>query len=82
MILDHPKTLKRIDELFVFVSSDADGEGVPAIADGPLMLPLICADRERVDSLREVAAYLGHLSGNKITLVRFSVREDIEVIAP
>ena len=45
-------------------------------------LPLICADRERVDSLREIAKYLGHLSGNKITLVRFSVREDIEVIAP
>ena len=74
MILDHPKTLKRIDELFVFVASDADGDS--------MMLPLVCADRERVDSLREVAKYLGHLSGNRITLVRFSVREELEVIAP
>lgn len=55
MILNHPKTLQRIDEVFVFVASDADGEGVPAFCHGDKWLPLICADKARVDSLREMA---------------------------
>jgi len=82
MILDHPKTIQRIDELFVFVASDADGEGVPAFWNGNFMLPLVCADKARVDSLREIAAQMARESGNKITPVRFSVREELEVIAP
>jgi hypothetical protein len=80
--LNHPKTLKRIDELFVFVASDADGEGVPAFFDGSVMLPLVCADKARVDSLREIARQMARESGNKITLCRFSVREELEVIEP
>ena len=82
MIRDDPKTLQRIDEVFVFVASDGDGEGVPAFFNGGLMMPLVCADKARVDSLREVARRIARESGNKITLCRFSVREEIEVIAP
>jgi hypothetical protein len=82
VILNHPKTLQRIDEVFVFVASDADGEGVPAFLSGDVMLPLVCADKARVDSLRGMAKKLARESGNKITLCRFSVREELEVIEP
>ena len=80
--MNHPKTLQRIDEVFVFIASDKDGEGVPAFSDGNMMLPLVCADKARVDSLRSMAKVIARKTGNKITLCRFSVREEIEVIEP
>jgi predicted peroxiredoxin len=78
---DAKKTLLRIDEVFVFIASDADGEGIPAFC-GVYPLPLICADKTRVDPLRELAREIARESGNKITLCRFSVREELEVIEP
>lgn len=82
MIVDGKKTHLRIDELFAFIASDTDGEGLPAFRDGNVMLPMVCADKARVDSLREIARLIAKTSGNKITLCRFSVREEIEVIEP
>jgi hypothetical protein len=84
MMLNHPKTLQRIDELFVFIASDANGEGAPAFFDAATatLMPLIAADRARVDSLRRMAKQIARESGNKITLCRFSVREELEVIEP
>jgi hypothetical protein len=81
--ISKPKTQLRIDEVFVFIAKDADGEGVPAftLPDG-MMLPMVCADKERVDSLRAMARRIARETKNKITLCRFSVREEIEVIEP
>jgi hypothetical protein len=80
ILVDSKKTLLRIDEVFVFVASDADGEGVAAALAGDVFLPLVCADRARVDAVRGLAKRIARESGNKITLCRFSVREDVEVI--
>jgi hypothetical protein len=78
-----PKTLLRIDEIYAFIAQDKDGEGLPAFSmPGGMMLPMVCADKERVDSLRAIARMMAHNTGNKITLCRFSVREEIEVIEP
>lgn len=83
MIVNDKKTLLRIDELWAFVAQDRDGEGLPAfMLDNGMWMPLVAADRERVDSLRERAKQIARESGNKITLCRFSVREEIEVIEP
>jgi hypothetical protein len=79
---NHQKTLLHIDELFVFVASDKDGEAVPAFEAGTVMMPLVAADKARVDTLRSIARTIAKQSGNKITLCRFSVREDLEVIEP
>lgn len=79
---DQKKTLLRIDELYAFIAQDADGEGLPAFMHNGMMLPMVCADKARVDSLREMARMMARESGNKITLCRFSVREEIEVIEP
>jgi hypothetical protein len=79
--ISQPKTLLRIDEVFVFIAKDKDGEGVPAFTlPGGMMLPMVCADKARVDSLREMARTIARNTGNKITLCRFSVREELEVI--
>lgn len=79
---DQKKTLLRIDELYAFIAQDTDGEGLPAFMHNGMMLPMVCADKARVDSLRAIAAEMVLQSGNKITLCRFSVREEIEVIEP
>lgn len=78
------KTLLRIDELFAFIASDSDGEGLPAVTDpgNGMLMPLVCADKERVESMRQAAKRIARVTGNKITLVRFSVREELEVIEP
>jgi hypothetical protein len=80
--LNAKKTLLRIDELYAFITSDADGEGLPAFSHNGFMLPMVCADKARVDALRAKAKEIAAKSGNKITLCRFSVREEIEVIEP
>ena len=82
MNLNAKKTLLRIDELYAFIAQDADGEGLPAFLHDRVMMPMVCADKARVDALREKAKEIAAASGNKITLCRFSVREEIEVIEP
>src|SRR4029077_10207757 len=49
----HPFT---IDEVYVFIATDATGEGVPAIRVGDLVLPLFGADVARVESLKQAAS--------------------------
>jgi len=72
----------RIDEVLVFVAEDKDGnEGVCAFKDlNGLLLPMVCADRERVESLREMANTIKQRSGLKIKLLKFSKRSLIEEI--
>jgi hypothetical protein len=82
MIIDDKKTLLRIDEIYVFIASSADGEGLPAFLRNGMMLPMVCADKARVESLREIAKTIARESGNEITLCRFSVRQELEVIEP
>jgi hypothetical protein len=42
--------------------------------------PLVAADRARVESLRGIAREIARLGGRPVKLVRFLVREDLEVI--
>jgi hypothetical protein len=45
-------------------------------------MPLVGADRARVDSMRPLAQQVADISGCKITLLRFSVREELETLMP
>lgn len=72
----------HIDEIFAFVSEDEHGnEGVCGFRtnDGTF-LPMVCADKARVDSLREMADLIKRTSGMQIKLLRFSKRSLIEVL--
>jgi hypothetical protein len=66
----------RVDEIFAFVSEDADGdEGICAfVGEGGMWMPMVCADMARVDSLRPMAKAIRQKTGMKIKLVRFSKR--------
>lgn len=79
--LHDPGNKLRINEIFAFVSVDNNGnEGVCGFSTPEGMMPLIAADPERVESLRVIAKQLAGMTDKKIQLIKFTVREDMEVI--
>ena len=74
--------MNRIEEMFAFVASEDDGEGVAAAQMGNMLMPLVGADAARVDSMRGIAQAICNATGRRITLVRFSQREELEVMGP
>lgn len=77
----------RIEHLYAFIVLDEDGtEGVPAMLDPggstgfPIMLPMMGADMARVESPKAIIKSDPRLRGKKITLAKFTTRENLEVI--
>lgn len=72
---------QTIDAIYAWVATEPDGsEGVCAMTVGGLMMPLIGADVDRIKSLRPHAEQTRALSRFPVRLVRFSRREDLEVL--
>lgn len=84
MIIDAPPNyLKKIEEVWMFVSVDEGGEGVCSAELIPgVLVPLLGADKARVDDLIPVARMMANRGGKKIKLIKFSVREEIMEIEP
>jgi hypothetical protein len=73
----------EVNEVYAFLAVDAEGaEGVPAAQLGDMLMPLVAADQARLDDLRPIARQLASAYGMKITVARFTRREDIETILP
>lgn len=72
-----------ITELFAFIALHDDGdEGVIAAPIGDAQMPLIAADRERMEALRPMAQAIANMSGLPIKLIRMHERTEEEVIEP
>jgi hypothetical protein len=80
--LNHPNHLKKIDEVFLFISSDDDGEGIIGqsfqMMEQTVFMPFVCADKARMEFLKPLAKKIAKESNKKIKLIRLSVREEIE----
>jgi hypothetical protein len=74
--------VKRIEQMYAFVAEDAEGEGVCGFRGDLGWMPLVGADIARVESIRHVAQIIADQSGKPIRLLRFAVREELEVIHP
>ena len=73
----------RITTIHAFTTIGEDGdEGIPAILLDGTWMPMVCADKARLDSMRPQAQAIATRTGKSIKLVRFSVRSDIETIVP
>jgi len=76
--------IPRIEALWAFLSVDPkDGnEGVIAapLQIGMVSLPLIGSDEQRVKSLLPIARQIAKHQGIRVRLVKFTTREEIEVI--
>lgn len=71
----------KIEEMFAFIVLDDDGtEGIPAFERAGMLIPLVGAEMTRVGQLEELVRADKMLKGKKVTLAKFSVREDIKVI--
>lgn len=72
----------KITTIHAFIATEIDGtEGVigQLMPDGVFM-PFVCADAERVKQLRPFAKNIARIGKTSVKLIRFSVREDLEVI--
>lgn len=76
-------TPKKIDEMFAWICTEPDGgEGIPAF-NGPMgPMPMIGADKDRIESLRPYALAVAHEMGLPVKLVRFYGQQVIEKIEP
>lgn len=83
VVVGDPNHLLRIDEVWAFISKDEEGhEGLCAIQTLDGWMPLIAADKERLESLRSEAKKLAEHTPNDIVLCRFHNREEVEIIKP
>jgi len=77
----------KITELWAWVREDVgDGEGILAaemeIEGQRMFVPLIGADRERIESYRPFAEEMARASGRPIKLMRYSQAERIQRYVP
>lgn len=76
-----PGTGQTIDALYAWVATEPDGgEGVCSAQIGDVHFPLVGADMDRIKSFRAAAEAIHRLTGYPVRLVRFSRREDLEVL--
>lgn len=75
--------MKEINEIYAFFLTDAkDREILAAVKKGNDYVPLIAANKTRLKVLQPLAKQLADSSGMPIKLVRYTGREEINVIAP
>lgn len=82
--------MPKIEAMYAYIThekGDPDDEGVTAFMPPSMRpmrqwMPMVGADEERMASLRPMAQELANATGQRITLVKFSVRTDLETIDP
>lgn len=72
----------KVTEIYAFFCDDNGVEGVPAVQmhGSPELMPLVCYSKETLKSMKILARKVAYQSKKKLTLVKFSQREDIETI--
>ena len=73
--------MPKINELYAFIAEEGiDDEGVVAMKLESNWLPMVGSDMDRMISLKPIATKIANLTGKNITLAKFSIRTDMEVI--
>jgi hypothetical protein len=76
--------MPKINEMYAFVSEDngPDDEGVVAQKFGDVWLPMVGANMDRAEALKSLARIAVKATGKTIKLLRFTNREELEIIEP
>jgi len=74
--------MPKIEQMYAFVCEDSgpEDEGIIGMQTGMGWMPLVGADMARVKSLRPIAETIARSSGKPVKLLRFTTREEIEII--
>jgi len=70
----------KIQEIWAYILSGNQGEGIIGEKTNFGWVPLVAADVSRLKSLRPIAKNIAKNTKKEVKLVKFSVREDIETI--
>jgi hypothetical protein len=82
VVHEAPNYLGRIDAIWAALSIDEGGEGVCAAPLGGMTLPLIAADKRRLDQIIPIARRIAELFNKPVRLAKFTRREDVEIYQP
>lgn len=76
--------MPKIMEIWAYIVADTgpEDEGIVAMKRNGVWLPMVGADKERVESLRPYAEETASITGQKITLAKFTQRTDLKTITP
>lgn len=77
-----PRQPLHIDEIFAFVAVNDEGEGIISFPGPVGWIPLVGADTARVNLLRTQAQIVADAENWEVRLVKFTNREELEVIRP
>lgn len=74
--------MPKIEQMYAFIIEDTgpEDEGLIGMATPEGWMPLVGADMERVESLRPIAKRAAAQVGKPVKLIRFTTREELEVI--
>ena len=84
-VIDTPQNyMGRIEHLWAALSVDDGGEGLCAapMVQGTLTMPLIAADKRRLEQIRPFARSLARVTERVVRIVKFGSREDVEIFRP
>jgi hypothetical protein len=81
-VVDTPNYLGRIDAIWAALSLDEGGEGLCAAPIGGMTLPLIAADKRRLELIRPLARQIATMFRKPVRLAKFTQREDVEIFQP
>ena len=76
-----PKNYLKVNQIYAFfsVNQDDDIEGLAAFVDKGTVIPLIAADKTRMEELKLIAQDMAKKEGMALRLVKFTSREEVEV---
>jgi hypothetical protein len=77
-----PNYMGRIEMIWAALSLDEGGEGVCAAPMGGMTLPLIAADKRRLEQIIPIARRIADLFGKPVRLAKFTRREDVDIYQP
>lgn len=73
----------RITEIYALVAVHGDDdEAVVGRTIGGTLMPLVMADKARLESMRPMFPELAKAFGKKLLLIKMTNREDLEVFEP
>jgi hypothetical protein len=74
-----PKPGFRIKHVWAFIALDPDddSEGMPAVLNGDMWMPLVAADEDRLQSLLPKVRAMVRDTGMRIRLVRFDTMTEL-----
>lgn len=79
LVIEPGNVLPRIEEVWLAVSVDENGEGLCAVTLGGMLMPLVAADPARKVFIERAAADFAREQGRLVRIVKLTTRVEVAV---